>query len=1571
MKRKITFLIAALMLLTMINLPEKAVGQTPLLTSDLDWGTPVLSENFDDLNEVTNTGDQTSNSTTTISNLTAYGIFNKISIGKKAAHEYEIVDDDDFDSNIYKLTSKGTSFFIASITGHSSDFGSTGAYSIKVGKTDYGFFGLYATDDGNGMSHANASVFIRINNGALHISDGGATSTKWISIGTYTSDIISINVVYNNTSVNASYGDGITLNAKTAHVFVNGECVMNGANPKNFTIPGASLTVFRCYPNNTINSVFRMDDVMIYNTLPTAASSDPTINVSPASLNGFTYSHGNGPSAAQSFSVSGSSLSANLVIAAPTDYELCTTANGTYSESISLTPSSGAVSSTTIYARLKAGEGIGNYNSENVTLNSTGATEKTVALSGSVTGYTLTYSGNGNTSGTVPTDATAYEKGASVTILGNTGSLVKTHYSFGGWTRNIGGAPKTYAAGDTLIIKANTTVNAVWAPITHTFSTAVTPNNSGTVVAKDGGNNTIASGSSVAETAQLTLTASPAEGYNFTSWSDGGNNSTLSSTTTNPTTFTMGTANVTITATFTARTPATVTLHDGLNGATTTVVNTYTDATLADVIEGHDIASVNGWTALGWVKSYTSGTPTLITTSEEVGSTTNLYAVYSKGSNIFTLINDTDDLDLNGNYMIGYGSKIMKNVKSTYYMGYTTSNEISDGSFEYVDGRVFILGGTSGAYTFYDGSKYLSATGGSSYVDNLGLSKSATTNYEKWSIGFSNNTAQITNNGNTDYMVAFRTGNNYDYFNCYTSTSVNLYKQTSSVNYSITPSAEKCHVTYNANGATSGDVPTDEGVYDPNDNVTVKGNTGSLAKTGHTWSGWCLNEAGTGTVYGPTYTTTYAIQANTTFYAKWAVQSYSYELTDDAHSIAELKVGGETYSAATIPYGTEVEVYVETEDDNYLYFISVKDSEDNDVEVEDDTFTMPASDITITVTSRLKYKYELVTSTNQLVAGKHYVIATATSGTAYAMGYQRDSNRGKSAAVSFDNTGKLLEYYDIWDFVLSGDATNGWTLYDKYTEGEGFLCAASSSYNYLKLQTTLDANGKWAISFSSNKATIMAKGSYSRKYMRYNSSSNIFSCYDSGTSQQDIYLFVKYNDDDYEIYSPTPMSGDQTVYSLVVEGTLTIKKGATLEVLDELINDNPANLIIEDGGQLIVNKAGVQATFQKNIEDATAKGIADHWYTISTPTGGINITDVTNLVDNEGHTLQYNLFRYDEPTHMWEAYNTTNHATFTTLEKGRGYLYRNNDQDLAFAGEVNVGDVEDITLYRQSGVAKVLGFNLIGNPFGHVIYKGEGASIDNTDLGTGFYYLNDKGGWQTGTFATPITPMMGILVQVVADKTSTSLTIGDDTTEPSEESKYANDNLMFTVANSQYEDVTYAMFHKGYGLNKINHRNADIPMLYINHDNDDYAIAMLSDDTKAFNLCFKAKTTGQYKLTYKAESEFSYLHIIDRLTGNDVDMLLEGEYSFIGTPHDNANRFIVSLGYLPDYGEDNNDIFAFQSGSDILVSGQGELQIFDVTGRMVNNMNINGVESINVQSQGVYILRLVGTEVKTQKIVVK
>lgn len=79
--------------------------------------------------------------------------------------------------------------------------------------------------------------------------------------------------------------------------------------------------------------------------------------------------------------------------------------------------------------------------------------------------YLVTYNGNGSTGGSVPVDgANPYVGGSTVTVLGNTGSLTRTSFSFNGWNTASDGNGTNFAPGDTFPIGADTTLFARWTP---------------------------------------------------------------------------------------------------------------------------------------------------------------------------------------------------------------------------------------------------------------------------------------------------------------------------------------------------------------------------------------------------------------------------------------------------------------------------------------------------------------------------------------------------------------------------------------------------------------------------------------------------------------------------------------------------------------------------------------------------------------------------------------------------------------------------------------------------------------------------------------------------------------------------------------------------------------------------------------------------------------------------------------------------------------------------------------------------------------------------------------------------
>jgi uncharacterized repeat protein (TIGR02543 family) len=74
--------------------------------------------------------------------------------------------------------------------------------------------------------------------------------------------------------------------------------------------------------------------------------------------------------------------------------------------------------------------------------------------------YTLTYDGNGNTGGTVPT-TTSYPSGASVNTVLNA-PIDRTGYTFLGWSTAADGSGTNYSTGQSIVMDSNKSLYAQW-----------------------------------------------------------------------------------------------------------------------------------------------------------------------------------------------------------------------------------------------------------------------------------------------------------------------------------------------------------------------------------------------------------------------------------------------------------------------------------------------------------------------------------------------------------------------------------------------------------------------------------------------------------------------------------------------------------------------------------------------------------------------------------------------------------------------------------------------------------------------------------------------------------------------------------------------------------------------------------------------------------------------------------------------------------------------------------------------------------------------------------------------------
>ena len=92
-----------------------------------------------------------------------------------------------------------------------------------------------------------------------------------------------------------------------------------------------------------------------------------------------------GPSQEENFTLEGLFLTSDVVVTAPTNFEVSLTTNTGFASSVNITPTSGTVVETQIFIRLKTSLSIGNYSGD-ITISSTGITDEIISLKGTVYG---------------------------------------------------------------------------------------------------------------------------------------------------------------------------------------------------------------------------------------------------------------------------------------------------------------------------------------------------------------------------------------------------------------------------------------------------------------------------------------------------------------------------------------------------------------------------------------------------------------------------------------------------------------------------------------------------------------------------------------------------------------------------------------------------------------------------------------------------------------------------------------------------------------------------------------------------------------------------------------------------------------------------------------------------------------------------------------------------------------------------------------------------------------------------------------------------------------------------------
>ena len=250
----------------------------------------------------------------------------------------------------------------------------------------------------------------------------------------------------------------LTLVGPTGTIIVNGASLTGNSPVFTYTNTSATVGSYKMFTKFTTASqvAMKIDTIIVLQNVPTVA----TIQLASGDFNN------------QYVPVAGLSLNYNSTTN-PMNLNLGG-ATGTLAATLSPTNAS-----NTLVAWSSSGPSIASVNQSGVvtavaagaaTVTATSVDNSSVNASCTVNIYLdLTYNANGSTGGSVPTDSNNYQQGATVTVLGNTGSLARTSYNFAGWNTQANGNGTTYTQGQTFLMgTANVTMYAIWAPIPAT-----------------------------------------------------------------------------------------------------------------------------------------------------------------------------------------------------------------------------------------------------------------------------------------------------------------------------------------------------------------------------------------------------------------------------------------------------------------------------------------------------------------------------------------------------------------------------------------------------------------------------------------------------------------------------------------------------------------------------------------------------------------------------------------------------------------------------------------------------------------------------------------------------------------------------------------------------------------------------------------------------------------------------------------------------------------------------------------------------------------------------------------------
>ena len=265
-------------------------------------------------------------------------------------------------------------FLLVAMVVTSLSFGQTEIFNSAGG-------GAYPT----GWTDTNNVTSNVIDRGTYYLVEAGSPADEIVtaiydlstySSATFTLDVASFGGATNHSQAKIEISDngGTTFSQVETSTTTTGSAYIAGGS---FAISSLTNQVQIRISNNGATTDER--GVRLRNIKLEAIGTTPEISITGSPISGLDYFEGFGPSAEGSFTIEGFNLTTDITVNAPTDFEVSLASGSGFAASVNA-PQTGA---TTIYTRLMAGRTANPYSGD-VTALASGATNQTIALSGTV-----------------------------------------------------------------------------------------------------------------------------------------------------------------------------------------------------------------------------------------------------------------------------------------------------------------------------------------------------------------------------------------------------------------------------------------------------------------------------------------------------------------------------------------------------------------------------------------------------------------------------------------------------------------------------------------------------------------------------------------------------------------------------------------------------------------------------------------------------------------------------------------------------------------------------------------------------------------------------------------------------------------------------------------------------------------------------------------------------------------------------------------------------------------------------------------------------------------------------------